>query len=177
MTLRDQIKDNHTKAEEHPFIKVLMSGYMPPEAYAEFLYNQLHVYTILESLAGEAGLLEGVEDICRVPKIESDFIEFAQSSKINPSTVEYINYLWTVPKEKLLGHVYAKHFGDLYGGQMLKKVVPGQATMYEFNDRAGLISKMREKLTDDLGDEANKALEFSLKLFDELAHEHNLSTA
>jgi heme oxygenase len=177
MSLRDQIKDNHTKAEQHPFIKILMSGYMPAEVYADFLYNQLHVYTILESLAGEAGLLEGVENICRVPRMESDFLEFAQSSKVNPSTVDYISYLHTVPKDKLLGHVYAKHFGDLYGGQILKKVVPGQATMYDFEDRTGLIARMREKLTDDLGDEANKALEFSLKLFDELAHEYDISAA
>jgi len=176
MSLRDQIKENHAKAEEHPFIKVLMSGYMPPEVYAEFLYNQLHIYTVLESLAGEAGLLEGVEDICRVPKMESDFLEFGQSPNLSPSTIEYAQYLHTVPKDKLLGHVYAKHFGDLYGGQMLKKVVPGQAMMYEFDDRPGLISKMREKLTDDLGDEANKALECSLKLFDELSQTHNFET-
>ena len=177
MSLRDQIKDNHDKAEQHPFIKILMSGYMPAEVYANFLFNQLHIYTVLESLAGEAGLLEGVEGICRGPKIESDFLEFAQAGDIKPSTVAYVNYLYTVPKDKLLGHVYAKHFGDLYGGQMLKKVVPGQATMYEFDDRTGLIARVRGKLTDDLGDEANKALEFSLRLFDELAHEYDLSAA
>ena len=148
---------------------------MPAEVYADFLWNQLHVYTVLESLAGASGLLDGIEDICRGPKIESDFLEFAQTCKVNPSTVEYVNYLYTVPTEKLLGHVYAKHFGDLYGGQMLKKVVPGQATMYEFDDRTGLVARVRAKLTDDLGDEANKALEFSLRLFDELAHEHDLS--
>ena len=34
---------------------------------------------------------------------------------------------------------------------------------------------LRERLSDDLGDEANRAMEFNIKLFDEIANAHNIS--
>lgn len=174
MSLRDLIKENHDKAENHRFIKLLLSNEITKEIYADLLLNQLFCYTKLEILAKHYGLLEGVEEICRASAIETDYIELFTPAKIYSSTAEYVEYLLTVPKEKLMGHVYAKHFGDLYGGQMIKKVVPGSGRMYEFENRKELIEKMRERLSDDLGDEANVALDFALKLFDEIAEAHNL---
>jgi heme oxygenase len=73
-----------------------------------------------------------------------------------------------------MAHIYVRHFGDMYGGQMLKKVVPSQGRMYEFKDRAELINRVRSKLSDDLGDEANKAFDFVLELFDELANAYDI---
>jgi hypothetical protein len=48
--------------------------------------------------------------------------------------------------------------------------------MYEFEDRNGLIAKVRERLSDELGEEANRAIEFNLQLFEEIANEHNIPT-
>jgi heme oxygenase len=76
----------------------------------------------------------------------------------------------------LLAHIYIRHFGDLYGGQIIKKAVPGSGKMYEFEDRNGLIAKVRERLSDELGEEANRAIEFNLQLFEEIANEHNIPT-
>jgi heme oxygenase len=174
MSLKDLIKDNHDKAEKHRFVKVLLSGSIPKEIYADLLLNQFLCYTKLELLAKHYGLLEGIEEICRAEAIETDIIETFLPAKIYQSTTDYLEYLETVPKEKLMGHIYAKHFGDLYGGQMIKKVIPGSGHMYEFDDRTGLIAKVRERLSDDLGDEANMALDFAIKLFDEIADNHNL---
>ena len=75
-----------------------------------------------------------------------------------------------------MAHIYVRHFGDMYGGQMLKKVVPGQGRMYDFENRAELIAKTRERLTDDLGEEANKVFDFVLGLFDEIADAHDIPT-
>jgi heme oxygenase len=175
MALRDLIKDNHDRAENHRFVKVLLSGSIPKEIYADLVYNQMFCYTKLEERAHKEGLLEGIEDICRGPKIELDYIELFTPATLYPSTTEYVEYLETVPKEKLMGHIYAKHFGDLYGGQMIKKVIPGSGHMYEFDDRTGLIAKVRERLSDDLGDEANVSLGFAIKLFDEIADAHNIT--
>jgi heme oxygenase len=177
MTLKEAIKENHDKAENHPFVKVLLSGEIPIPVYADLLYNQLFCYTILEEIAHEAGLLNGIEEICRSPKIEWDYIDLEQNGQIYQSTKDYAKYIQNLEKPKLMGHIYARHFGDLYGGQMIKKVVPGEATMYEFENRAELIKKVRERLSDDLGDEANRAMEFNIKLFDELADAHNISAA
>jgi heme oxygenase len=175
MALRDAIKENHDKAEQHPFVKVLLSGEIPVPAYADLLINQFFCYTKLEELAHEKGLLDGIEDICRGPRIEFDFIDLAQTGQVYPSTQKYVEYIGTVPDDKLMAHIYARHFGDLYGGQMIKKVIPGGGSMYQFDNRAELISKVRERLSDDLGDEANRAMEFNLNLFDEIADAHHIS--
>lgn len=177
MALRDLIQENHNKAENHRFVKVLLSGSISPEIYSDLLFNQLLCYTKLETLAKHYGILDGIEEICRATAIESDFIELQQPSKLYQSTADYAEYLNTLSPQLLMAHIYARHFGDLYGGQMIKKVVPGNASMYSFDDRAGLIAKVRERLSDELGDEANRAIEFNLRLFDEIADAHNIPAA
>lgn len=177
MALRDLIQENHNKAENHRFVKVLLSGSISPEIYSDLLFNQLLCYTKLETLAKKHGLLEGIEEICRAKAIETDFVQLNKTAVIYGSTADYVAYLNDVPANKLLAHIYARHFGDLYGGQMIKKVIPGSGSMYEFEDRTGLIAKVRERLSDDLGDEANRAIEFNLRLFDEIADAHNISAA
>jgi heme oxygenase len=177
MALRDLIKDNHDRAENHRFVKVLLSGEIPVPVYADLVYNQMFCYTKLEERAYKEGLLEGIEDICRGPKIEMDYLEMFTPATLYKSTADYVKYVEEMPAEKIMGHIYAKHFGDLYGGQMIKKVVPGSGHMYQFDDRTGLIAKVRERLSDDLGDEANIALDFAIKLFDEIADAHNIPAA
>jgi hypothetical protein len=62
----------------------------------------------------------------------------------------------------------------MYGGQMIKKVVPGSGAMYEFENKKELIEKVRAMLTMDLADEANVAMQFAIDLFEELANELHL---
>jgi heme oxygenase len=174
MALKDLIKDNHDKAEKHRFVKVLLSGDIPIPMYADYLLNQLVCYGHLEQKAVTYGLFDGIEAIKRSELIQKDYIELFSTAKIYPSSYEYTQYIDNLPAALLWAHIYARHFGDLYGGQMIKKLVPGAGAMYQFENRQELISKVREKLSDDLGDEANQALEFSLKLFDELADAHNI---
>lgn len=176
MSLKDAIKDKHDKAESHRFVKVLLSGAIPAQIYADYLMNQMLCYTKLESLAKNYGLLNGIEDIQRVEKMQRDLIDLGLDAHVFDSTADYVEYLNTVAPEQLLAHVYVRHFGDMYGGQMIKKVVPGKGAMYEFEDRTGLIAKVRALLTDELGEEANKAFDFNLRLFDELADAYNLPT-
>jgi heme oxygenase len=177
MALKDHIKKNHDKAENHPFVKVLLSGEVSVPVYADYLLNQLVCYGHLEQRAKAYGLFDGIEGIERAELIQNDYIAFTYPGKIYPSSFEYVKYIDELPVALLWGHIYARHFGDLYGGQIIKKVVPGDGTMYQFENRQELIAKVREKLSDDLADEANKALQFSLRLFDELAQSHNLTDA
>lgn len=177
MTLREAIADKHDKAENHRFVKLLFSGQMPKEVYADYLFNQFLAYSKLEVLADRFGLLAGVEPVKRAALMESDLIELSEGAFLHASTSKYIDYLDTVPPEKLMAHIYVRHFGDMYGGQMLKRVTPGSGKMYEFENRAELISKLRSKLTDDLAEEANTVFDFALGLFDELANAHDIPAA
>jgi heme oxygenase len=65
--------------------------------------------------------------------------------------------------------------GDLSGGQMIKKKVPGKGTMYEFDGEVNdLKTKIRAKIHDELADEAKICFDFATKAFKEMMeHERN----
>lgn len=172
--LKELTKENHTKAENSRFVKALFKKELPIEAYADYLANQNFVYRTLETLCSDNGLLEGIEDIKRTDKIQQDCFNLGSDARLYDSSIEYMNHISQLPKELLIAHLYVRHFGDMYGGQMIKKLVPGNPTMYDFENREELISKVRTMLSDDLADEANICFEFAIKLFDEIADEYNL---
>jgi heme oxygenase len=175
VALRDHIKAKHDEAEKHPFVVSLLSGNLPVEAYSEYLLNQTLCYHALEALADKHGLLDDIQGIHRTALIAQDVAELGCEGKLHNSTREYILYLDTLPPPLLWAHIYARHFADMYGGQMIKKVAPGSGRMYEFENRTELIAKVREKLSDDLADEANRVLDFALRLFDEVAESYHLN--
>ena len=35
--------------------------------------------------------------------------------------------------EKIMAHIYVRHMGDLSGGQMIRRKVPGLGKMYKFD--------------------------------------------
>jgi heme oxygenase len=172
--LRDLIHDKHSEAENHRFTKLLLSGTIPKEIYADYLYSQFRCYAILEERARSLGVLDNLEGIERSIKIFQDFDELDCDALNYDSVEKYSQHILALDKAQLLAHIYVRHFGDMYGGQMIKKVIPGSGKMYEFEDRQGLIDKIRPLLSDDLADEANKCFDFVLKLFDEISDEHDI---
>lgn len=167
-TLKDLTHDLHEKAEAHPFTQDLLSGNIQPAPYATLLANQLVMYTELELLCVNRGLLIGLEGISRKDKILQDIIELNQPVHILPSTAEFVQYLQTCSDSQLMAHMYVKHMGDLYGGQILKSRVPGSGHMYEFDHRSELIAALRSRLTIDMADEAREGFQRTLNLFDEI---------
>lgn len=177
MSLKELTHYNHELAEQHPFTKKLVSGVMPRHIYADYLYNQLPAYHKLETLCDECGLLEDIKDIKRSQAIINDLNEFAEERfdlQIYPNTVNYINYLQHLTSQELLAHLYVRHMGDLFGGQMIKTKIPGTGSMYDFSDRKILVQKLRERLTDDLAPEANRCFQQIFLVFNDLANEHNI---
>jgi len=175
MSLRDAVRDKHNEAEKHCFVVSLLSGEMKPEVYATYLVNQAACYRALETVASEH--MRSLPGLRRAELIELDAKELlgdAEPPALTTSTRYYVSYVQEVPSNLLWAHIYGRHFADLYGGQLIKKVAPGACRMYHFEDRAGLIKAVREKLTDDLAHEANTVFDFAIELFDEVADAHNL---
>jgi len=129
---------------------------------------------MLESCASSHGLLDELDDIKRTALIQEDLDELGHkkdNSLFVPVVNEYLDHIlrlsWNDPKQ-LMAHVYVRHMGDLSGGQMIANKVPGSGRSYQFNDVDGLKQKIRERLTDDLGDEANLGFDFSIALFQQV---------
>jgi heme oxygenase len=172
MSLKDLTWEKHQNAERKSYAKKLMSGKMTPQEYHRYLHNQFIIYTALETQID----MPGVEDIFRSAYIDMDLKELEQeydikrntNEEICPVTWEYVNHVQTLDQKGLLAHLYVRHFGDMYGGAMIAKRIPGSGKMYQFENKQELIAMVREKLDDSLADEANKCFDFAIKLFEEL---------
>jgi heme oxygenase len=173
--LRDITNDKHREVENLPFIQKLLNGQLTKEEYVFYLYELKYIYATIEDVAKSAGLLEGLTDIERTEKICDDLKELNPdySRELLSNTKEYVDYLhslyFNTEKRKLIfAHVYVRHMGDLYGGKLIARTVPGQGRAYQFQDRPGLIKEFNSKLYIELGDEANHAFDWFIKIFGEM---------
>jgi heme oxygenase len=171
-TLKELTHELHVEAEAHPFTQDLLSGTVLVSAYATLLANQLIAYTTLENLCLQRQLLVGIEPICRSELILQDVLELNKPVHILPSTKKYLKHIKQCSDLELLAHMYVKHMGDLYGGQILKQKVPGCGSMYDFENRKMLIEKFREKLDISMADEAKISFRMTLDLFTEIYNEY-----
>ena len=175
MTLRSKIIEKHQEAENHRFAKLLMSGLVTDESYGNYLFNLYPCYQIIERKAHFFGLLDGIEDIVRAERIEKDMGDLKFVPTFISQTTDYMEHLDTLNTPNLvLSHLYVRHFGDLFGGQMIKKLVPSKGRMYEFENRSELIEKARAKLHEGLSDEANLAFDYAVGIFEGLANVFHL---
>ncbi len=183
MSLREITKDLHSDAERTEFAKKLLSGSISKEDYANYLYQMLLVYQPIEMGNKIQGNFANLPDIERTWYIYQDFVELAgkhdHGYKWLPSTIDYHHYLLELlhdPTRKHLikAHLYCRHMGDLYGGQIIAKRVPGSGKFYQFKDAEKLKEQIRGELTDDLGDEARVAFEWAIKIMRELNNESSL---
>jgi heme oxygenase len=173
--LRELTKDAHTNAERSAFVKILFSGNINPDLYATYLKNQHPMYEILEVCAMPHGLLSGLPEIRRAPAILADYMELWSDDKGTPKMCpvvdEYIRYILSIKDqpEKLMAHMYVRHMGDLSGGQMIAKRVPGSGKYYQFGDEPEKIKEaIRSKLDDSMADEARVCFAFAKRFFDEM---------
>lgn len=176
MSLKELTWAKHKDAERSAFARKLISGALTTYEYSLYLTQMCYVYGKLEEVATHFGVLENLDGLRRRHKIWEDIVELAgpdNGLSYLKSTVDYYNYLDSLKSDpdgakKILAHVYVRHMGDLYGGQMIAKKVPGQGRFYQFNDRDGLIAAIRSKLSDDLADEANISFDHAIAIMNEL---------
>lgn len=184
MSLKEITKDLHHEAETTKFAKLLLSGKISKEDYANYLYQLVLIYPIIEMGNEVLGNLKNLNGIQRSFNIYQDFIEIAGQNhnyKWLPQTVAYHNYMLEIlndPDRKHLikAHLYCRHMGDLNGGQIIKRQVAhiSNGKFYDFKNPDELKIAIRSELTDDLGDEARVAFEWAIKMMRELYNEPSL---
>jgi heme oxygenase len=178
MSLKELTWEVHQRAERTDFARKLIKGLSPKE-YHRYLYNQYMIYSVLESAAQK--IYPELKDIYRAERIYDDLRELEKDYEIEhaynllmPVVRDYEKHVINLDPNGLLAHIYVRHFGDMYGGQMIKKRNPGSGKMYDFNNVEELKIKIRSMLSDDMADEANRCFEFAIQLFTELEKDGNL---
>jgi len=173
MSLKDLTKENHANAERQEFVKILFND-IPDELYAQYLYNQFPMYELLELLANRHGLFMDLAELPRRTAILNDFNELWPDINTRPETCpvvkQYLDHLMTIQDDphKLMAHVYVRHMGDLSGGQMIAKRVPGSCRFYQFDNPELLKEKIRSKVDDTMADEAKLCFDYASQLFKEM---------
>ena len=174
MSLRELTAEKHHDAERTAFVKELLGGSITEERYATFLFNLHPIYHVLESFAIINGSMDGLDDLCRANSIYEDYLELWKDTKppeLCPTVDRYLKYIkdeLAPNPDRLFAHIYVRHMGDLAGGQMIAKRIPGSGTMYKFENGEELKNKIRSKLNDTMGDEANVAFDFAISLMKDM---------
>jgi len=170
--LRSLTQRMHEAAETQPFAQEMISGNVSKKKYATYLFNQHPQYNLLETLS----MIHNLVDVRIAPAIHADYQELWQEYEPNqppllPVVKEYMDQLMTIKDDpdKLMAHIYVRHMGDLSGGQMIRKKVPGSASMYDFGNQVKEIKEhIRERCDDSMADEANLCFDFATKLFEQM---------
>ena len=167
--------EHHQNAERQAFAKLLISGDISEDLYATYLWNQHKKYDILEAMMAAHGIFADIgENISRKTLMEADIAELWKhdiAPAVVPSTIEYIDHMREImhDREKIIAHVYVLFLGDMSGGQMIKKKIPGAGRMYDFGDNVKeLKDRIRDMTTDDMAEEARWVFSSATKLFNEL---------
>lgn len=173
--LKELTWEHHQNAERTDFADQLLSGDIEPQLYQKYLHAQMLIYSALESNVDLPMSLHGV---FRSALIQEDLQELENEYRLLeikeflPSVDDYIEHITQLKEagdnESLIAHVYVRHFGDMHGGQIIKKNVPGSGLMYEFENRSDLINEIRELLDDSMVNEARVCFGYAERLFYEL---------
>jgi len=171
MSLKELTAEKHQLAENTRFMKAVFAKTLPFDLWVDFTYQKQLWYKEIEHAAREAGLLEALPGFERAGLIMDDYQAMDKPvgsfNTYKEVTKEYASYIRTLDDPKrVMAHLYTWHMGDLHGGQMIKKIVEAPHTHLEFENRAELIKNVRTMLTDDMGDEANIAFDWAIKIME-----------
>jgi heme oxygenase len=195
--MRERTHALHTRAERSGIINDLLRGKADRHAYALLLRNLLPAYRFLEAgleahrhspAVGAAARRE----LYRAPALAADLKQLAGDDweRTLPLLAAGKNYARRVALAGqgdgtgLIAHAYARYFGDLSGGQVLKRLLarapalrPEELSFYDFpaiDDAAEFKQRYRRALDDsaasiaDIGPVVTEAM---------VAFEHNIAVS
>ena len=177
--LREHTNEKHRAVENTEFVQYMLHGNITADDYAVYLQQFHAIYATIEHHAEQAGMFTDLPDIKRADRIRSDIEEqgypVLPEDQLLPAVQRWCQRIRDLSnsdrKDQIFAHVYVRHMGDLYGGKVIAKRVPGSGRSYEFADRPNLIKAFDAKLNMGLLDEALTAFDLAGDLFEELQQE------
>ncbi len=192
--LRERTAQVHLAAERSGIISDILKREAGRDSYALLLRNVLPAYEAMEA-ALRARKSQPIFDVFsaaplfRAPALRNDLVQlsgeaFERALPLLDAGARYANRIDDAAQGdgmRLLSHAYVRYFGDLSGGQVLKKLLgrsmdlPAEAlTVYEFpgiDDHRAFKSELREAL-DRAADVADSEILIAEAL---AAFEHNIA--
>lgn len=173
MSLKELTAEKHKLAESTAFMKAIFDRKMTIELWADYTYQRSLIYNGIEGVAGACGLTQDLPDLPRAHYLYLDYKNMMQDKlytiTYRQTAIDYYKYILGLypDAKRIMAHLYVWHMGDLFGGQALKRIVPGSHRSLEFKNVDQLKQTIREKLDDSMADEANIAFDWAIKLLQE----------
>ena len=172
MSLKELTSEKHKAAESTAFMKAVFSKTLPPELWEDYTYQKSIWYRVIEQQAKKHGLLDNLPNIERADLILEDYSKMIDGRPIyhTPRAVakDYAIYIRSLTDPKrIMAHLYTWHMGDLFGGQMIKKIVDAPHSHLEFENPQQLMINIRQMLSDDMAEEANVAFDWAIRILEE----------
>lgn len=175
MGLKEATAEKHRKAERMPFNGLMINGKLTDYQYEWYLQAQLAIFSAIEdnfelphpALARKAAVQSEIKSL-GIDKMRNrmpDSVKFDLSTK----AIDYAEYIKGLEQEEVNSHIYLHYLALMFGGQMIKKKVPGNGAMYEFGeDMMAAAGAIRAIQSDDWADEVNKGFDYMIDIFKEL---------
>jgi len=169
MSLKELTQERHKAAESTRFMQAVFDHTLPMEVWIDYTYQKYSWYKAIETRAQALGLLDDLPGIERAELILADYEEMMQGRDdrhfLKLETTDYCGYIRDLTDPNaVLAHLYTWHMGDMFGGQMIKKIIDAPHSHLEFENSKDLMFVLRGMLDDSMADEANVAFDWAIKI-------------
>ena len=160
--LREAIAEKHRIAENTVFSQRMVKRDLTKEEYLLYLTQQYYLFEELERKYPPN------ESLLRINNIKEDITELGVLGDQMVSTKAYVDYLATLDYDSLAPHIYLNYLALIYGGQIIKKNIPGSGKIYDFTEMQAAVGSIRAIQKDEWADEANLGLDHIINIYNEL---------
>lgn len=200
LRMAEATQDLHRLAERTGIVSDLIRRKATVPGYALFLRNLAPAYRAMEAGLRRHRNMPGLNafsaaHLFRSDAIENDLVaimgaDWATALPRLPAGIEYAERIdWVAANEpyRLTGHAYVRYFGDLSGGQILRKLIaetlslpPTALAFYEFagmDNTHGFKEAVRKlldlefidpEICDAIADETSEAFRLNIRLSEEV---------
>ena len=166
MNLREATAEKHKIAEKMPFNQRMMQKQLSKLDYLNYINQHFEIFTAIEANDLPHPSLNRTQLISL--DIQELQLELKSPNVVLNSTKLYVAYLQNLSYQDLLPHIYLNYLAVMFGGQIIKKVVPSTGNMYEFENMNEAASTIRALQKDEWADEVNKGFDFNVAILEEL---------
>ena len=166
MNLREATAEKHKIAEKMPFNQRMMQKQLSKLDYLNYINQHFEIFTVIETNDLPHPSLNRTQ--LSSLDIQELQLELKAPNVVLNSTNLYVAYLQNLSYQDLLPHIYLNYLAVMFGGQIIKKVVPSTGNMYEFENMNEAASTIRVLQKDEWADEVNKGFDFNIAILEEL---------
>lgn len=166
MNLREATAEKHKIAEKMPFNQRMMQKQLSKLDYLNYINQHFEIFSAIEVNDLPHPSLNRAQLISL--DIQELQLELKSPNVVLNSTKLYVAYLQSLSYQDLLPHIYLNYLAVMFGGQIIKKVVPSTGNMYEFENMNEAASTIRILQKDEWADEVNKGFDYNIAILEEL---------